>query len=143
MNDMEDLFVSELDIVKKERDLLKSLLDELLSKEIFKTVEDFTAWFEDFTMRAGTATDTMERSEMSPTRKLAYRFLELPYVKKMKIAQDLDLLDHEGFKGESGHDMYARFFQRAKKRKLLNRLWFRVEIAHGERFISLNPFAGR
>lgn len=76
---------------------------------------------------------------MTPTKRLAARFLKLPYHKKIEIALALNLIDREEDKGVNDKELFKRFFQRAKDRKLIPKLWEAVEshFADGEKS---NPF---
>ena len=80
---------------------------------------------------------------MDNARRLVYRFLTLPYHERIAIAQKLQLLEDED-KGVPDAELFQRFFQRAKERVLLGKLWNEVEAAHHvEANRSENPFAGR
>ena len=75
---------------------------------------------------------------MNPARRLTYRFLSLPYRKRLEIAQGLGLLREED-KGLRDSELFKRFFARAKEKEILEQLWDEVERRHGEK-LEKNPF---
>jgi hypothetical protein len=77
---------------------------------------------------------------VDPARKLAYRFLSLPYVLRIEVAQRLDLLQDED-KGVKDAALFRRFFRRAKEGDILGKLWDEVEARHTDGRRSENPFA--
>ncbi len=79
---------------------------------------------------------------MDDARRLVYRFLTLPYHERIAISQKLQLLEDED-KGVQDAELFKRFFQRAKERILLEKLWQEVETRHVEDKRLENPFAGR
>lgn len=80
---------------------------------------------------------------MDNARRLVYRFLTLPYHERIAIAQKLQLLEDED-QGIQDAELFQRFFQRAKERILLGKLWNEVEAAHHvEAKRTENPFVGR
>ncbi len=83
-----------------------------------------------------------KETNMDPARTLTYRFLRLPFVEKIKIAQSLELLQEED-DGLQDYELFARIFKRALDAKVLEILWIKVETAHGEARITSNPFSGR
>lgn len=80
----------------------------------------------------------VENREMDKARRLAYRFLTLPYHKQMEVAQKLALISDED-RGVSDDILFSRFFQRARDRGLLRELWTNVELGHNAPE-SPNPF---
>jgi len=77
--------------------------------------------------------------QMDPTRRLAYRFLTLPYSKKVEVALKLGLLKDED-RGAEDSDLYRRFFHRAKTDNLLADLWKAVESQYADGQPDANPF---
>jgi len=78
---------------------------------------------------------------VNPARKLIYRFLSLPYVVRLEIARELDLIREEDAR-LSERDLYPLYFARAKENHKLERLWRDVESRHGSKDTE-NPFAGQ
>src|SRR5439155_18523841 len=67
---------------------------------------------------------------VNPARKLTYRFMSLPYQRRIEVAQELKLIENEdGDLNDS--QRYAAYFRRANERGLLPKLWEAVERAHG------------
>ena len=78
---------------------------------------------------------------MSPTKKLVYRFLTLPYVEKMSIARALDLVEESDIMpDQTDLELYRLMLQRAQERAVLAPLWDAVERAHGDAPHAVNPF---
>jgi hypothetical protein len=75
-------------------------------------------------------------------RTLTYRFLELPHVVRIGIAQDLGLYTNED-EGLRDPELLGRVFQRAMEKRILADLWNRVENEHGDGQNPNNPYAGR
>jgi hypothetical protein len=75
-------------------------------------------------------------------RTLTYRFLDLPHVTRIEIAQELRLYTNED-EGVRDPELLERIFHRAKEGKLLAKLWDLVEQEHGDGLYSTNPFKGR
>jgi hypothetical protein len=65
-------------------------------------------------------------------RKLVYRFLDLPHVRRMEVVKSLGLAE------EADTDL-SLYFKRAEEREILDKLWRAIEIAHGHRSGD-NPF---
>ncbi len=59
--------------------------------------------------------------EMNPLRQLTYRFLSLPYDVRLKVAQELSLIQDDD-DGLHGNELFKRFFQRAKEKQLIEKL---------------------
>ncbi len=76
---------------------------------------------------------------MDPSRTLAHRFMRLPYVKRIHVANELELLANDDAH-ESDIEKFRRVFQRAKERPCLAELWRLVEEGHGDGMYSENPF---
>lgn len=76
-----------------------------------------------------------------PARMLTYRFLRLSFLKRMQIAQNLNLLLDED-KGVQDNELFQRLFNRAKQNTSLEKLWVEVERAHGNN-VDQNPYLGR
>jgi len=76
---------------------------------------------------------------INPVRTLTYRFLSLPYVSRIEIAQSLGLLQDED-KGVKDRELFRRFFRRAKERNILRRLWDEIGGRHVDDRYSENPF---
>lgn len=72
-------------------------------------------------------------------RKLTYRFLRLPYHKRISIASQLDLLADED-KDIQDSELFQHFFRKAKDSNKLKELWEAVEKAHGDFEIKQNPY---
>lgn len=79
--------------------------------------------------------------EASAARALTYRFLELPHVTRIQIAQQLGLYRDED-EGLLDADLLERIFQRARNVGCLQSLWSRVQERHGENGSTANPYAG-
>lgn len=79
---------------------------------------------------------------MNASRRLTYQFLSLPYQVRVQIAQELGLLEDED-RDASDLELVQRFFQRARQRKLLARLWEEVEGRYGSTEREANPFEGQ
>lgn len=75
-------------------------------------------------------------------RTLTYRFLDLPHVTRIEIAQELDLYKDED-EGVRDPELLERIFRRARDGKLLAKLWDRVEAHHADGRYDTNPYAGR
>lgn len=76
---------------------------------------------------------------MRAARRMTYRFFTLPYHVRLAIAQRLDLLEDDD-KGVEDHELFKRFFQRAKQKEILAKLWEEVESKHTDPS-SENPFS--
>ena len=83
---------------------------------------------------------TSRPAPMDPARTLAYRFLTLPFVRRMAVAQALQLLRDED---ESVTDVERsrRIFSRAQEGRQLGPLWDEVERLHGDGKYPINPFS--
>jgi 3',5'-cyclic AMP phosphodiesterase CpdA len=78
-------------------------------------------------------------ASMNKARRLTYRFMNLPYHMRLKIAQDLGLLRDED-EGVDDALLFPRLFDRAKEGNLLSALWEEVENAYGDDNTD-NPFS--
>jgi hypothetical protein len=83
-----------------------------------------------------------EMLKMDAARRLAYRFLMLPYIMRMRIALDLELLE-EADQWSSDPELYQSLFHRAKERQRLGDLWYAVEMAHPDSDAQSNPYVGK
>ncbi len=84
----------------------------------------------------------VELDATDAARTLTYRFLDLPHVVRLKIAQDLGLYTNED-EGLFDFELFDRFFERAEQHRVLSRLWDSVEAQHGDGQNPVNPYAGR
>jgi len=75
----------------------------------------------------------------NPRRRLAHRFLELPYHSQVAVASNVGLLDEED-KKESSNEQFRRLFQRAFDQGKLAALWREVEKQHPYGEPEKNPF---
>jgi len=66
---------------------------------------------------------------MSPKRQLCYRYLALPYLAQIQLAQALDLLRNED-RGIDDAALFGRIYGRATERGMLAELTAAVEAAH-------------
>lgn len=80
----------------------------------------------------------LEAPEMNSARRLAYRFLTLPYHERIATAIELQLFE-ESDQGLSDQRLFAEFFRRARERNSLGELWDAVERRHGNEATE-NPF---
>lgn len=88
---------------------------------------------------AGTDDPIDAEPQMSPQRKLTYRFLGLPYSKRLEISLKLGLI-HDGDMNLQDIELFQQVFRRAKENKNLADLWFEVEKAYGVVVSGENPF---
>ena len=79
--------------------------------------------------------------EMSPLRRMAYRWLSLPWLRRRAIAQALRLETYG--EGDELPDVERErlVIQRAQERGQLAALWDAAEAAHADRVPPANPFA--
>ncbi|MCS6295968.1 MAG: GNAT family N-acetyltransferase [Nitrospira sp.] len=75
----------------------------------------------------------------SPARRLAYRFLELPYHLQYQVSHTLGLRTEED-SGKPLVEQFALIFQRARAAGKLAELWQLVEANHSDGEIGNNPF---
>ncbi len=75
----------------------------------------------------------------NPKRRLAFRFLDLPYHSQMAIAEALGLLQDDD-KNQPAAEQFRRFFQRATESGKLPDLWIEVEKKHLDGEPDKNPF---
>lgn len=75
---------------------------------------------------------------VNPARRLTYRFMSLPYQRRIEVAQELKLIENED-SDLNDSQRYEAYFRRAKERGLLPKLWEAVELAHGVETRD-NPF---
>ena len=75
----------------------------------------------------------------NPKRRLAYRFLDLPYHVQMAIAEALGLLQDDD-KSQPAAEQFRRFFKRATDSGKLPDLWEEVEKKHPDGEPDKNPF---
>ncbi len=79
---------------------------------------------------------------MDPARTLTFRFLDLSHVKRLAIAQRLELLKDED-EGLLDFDLLERMLARAVETRQLGALWDLVEEFHGDRQNPTNPYTGQ
>jgi hypothetical protein len=75
-------------------------------------------------------------------RTLTYRFLDLPHITRIEIAQELVLYKNED-EGLRDPELLERIFRRAAEQKILAKLWDKVEEQHADGRNPTNPFVGR
>lgn len=79
--------------------------------------------------------------DRSSVRTVTYRYLRLPYITKMRIAQDMELLRDED-EGITDTELFKRIFLRAHEKGELEQLWSCIETYHGKTDLANNPFKG-
>jgi predicted phosphodiesterase len=67
--------------------------------------------------------------KMNPARRLTYRFLRLPYRKRIGISLKLNLIE-DNDSGLQDSELFSRVFRRARERNLLEKLWQEVAAAY-------------
>jgi len=77
---------------------------------------------------------------MDDARTLTYRFLTLPFRKRMAVSLDLELIE-EGDGALQDAELFSRVFRRAREKGLLGELWQKVAAAHGL-LDEENPYVG-
>jgi hypothetical protein len=77
----------------------------------------------------------------NPRRRLAHRFLDLPYHLQMAVGSSLKLLQDED-KKEPATEQFRRLFQRAAEQGKLSDLWREVEKQHPDGEPETSPFPG-
>ena len=77
-------------------------------------------------------------TSMSPCRRLAFRFLTLPFRHQMAIARRLNILTNEEL-ALSDDVLFRELFKRAAEKGLLGKLWVETEKLHSDPSY-LNPF---
>jgi predicted phosphodiesterase len=85
------------------------------------------------------AVGNTQRTAMDPARTLAHRFLSLPYVGRMEVAQSLSLLRDED-EALPETERSKRIFVRARENRQLAQLWTAVEQRHADSKYLTNPF---
>lgn len=80
-----------------------------------------------------------EINQMEPARILTYRFFDLPHVKRIDIACELELYMDED-EGLQDFELFGRILQRAIQRNKVAQLWNSVELGHGDGKHESNPF---
>jgi predicted phosphodiesterase len=76
---------------------------------------------------------------MNPERRLAFRFFDLPYTRRMEVVQFLGLISDED-EHLREDERYRRYFIRTKERGLFHQLWREVESRHPDGRPDDNPF---
>lgn len=76
---------------------------------------------------------------MQASWQLSYRFLSLPFHKRMEVANELHLLD-DGDNQIDDAELFRRFFRRAAERKLLREFYDAVEKKYTGHAPTNNPF---
>jgi hypothetical protein len=84
--------------------------------------------------------DPVEARMLSAPRRLAYRFMVLPYHVQIEVAQNLKLIEDDD-RGVSETELFRRFFRRAADRGQLPDLWREVESQHPDGTPDQNPFS--
>lgn len=79
---------------------------------------------------------------MDPKRRLTFRFLTLPYHRRIAIAQELGVWE-EGDQHLSDPELFRLFFRRASDQQIVSRLWTAVEQEYPDGDVENNPFADR
>ena len=82
------------------------------------------------------------RQSVDPSRTLAHRFMRLPYVERIRVANELGLLTEDDA-NESDIEKFRRVFRRAKEQGRLSEMWSLVETVHDDGMYSTNPFEDR
>jgi predicted phosphodiesterase len=77
---------------------------------------------------------------MNPAKTLTYRFLSLPHLVRLEIAQGLGLLREED-EGLFDAELLDRILKRAADENRLAELWDRIEDRHGDHTHTVNPYA--
>ena len=80
--------------------------------------------------------------EMDPAKTLTYRFLSLPHLIRLEIAQEMGLLQEQD-EGLLDAELLVRMIDRAAANRQLAELWHRVEEQLEERPKGPNPYSGR
>jgi hypothetical protein len=75
----------------------------------------------------------------NPPRRLASRFLNLPYHVQIEIAKALNLWEATD-EGQRDENLFRSFFRRATDRGILAKLWSEVETHHTDGEPHINPF---
>jgi predicted MPP superfamily phosphohydrolase len=88
------------------------------------------------------AKDASTEQVLDPDRRLAYRFLILPYQKRIAVALSLGLLEDED-SAVADAELYKRLFRRAREQGKLEALWEAVEIEHAGESAQPDPYEGR
>lgn len=78
---------------------------------------------------------------MNPAKTLTYRFLSLPHLVRLEIAQSMNLLREED-EGLFDAELLDRILKRAADAKRLAELWDQVEVRYGDRSYPTNPYVG-
>jgi hypothetical protein len=76
---------------------------------------------------------------MSRAKTLTYRFLSLPHLARLEIAQAMKLLKEED-EGLFDAALFERILQRAVENERLAELWDQVESRHEEKLDTPNPY---
>jgi hypothetical protein len=79
------------------------------------------------------------RSSIDPVKILARRFVSLPPLVRMKIAEKLLRWREENQEAESSHQQPT--LARPRRKSLLEQFWDEVEAAHDDELFPSNPFA--
>lgn len=83
-----------------------------------------------------------EEARMDVDRRLTYRFLNLPYQRRLAVAQQLGLVqDDDQFLSDTNR--YRAVFRRARESGRLGELWTAVEQNYDDGQGDPNPFMGR
>ncbi len=85
------------------------------------------------------ASDAAKVRVAKASRRLAYRFLALPYVQRGEVTQVLKLTRNDD-EGQPEPELFRRYFQRAVDSDQLPALWREVETRHPDGQAEPNPF---
>jgi hypothetical protein len=69
---------------------------------------------------------------LSPRRRMVYRFYDLPYVCRMQVVTKLELTEPEDDAIEEEPLRYAKYFQRAQEKSIIPQLCLAIEAKHKE-----------
>ncbi len=83
-----------------------------------------------------------EEERVDPDRRLTYRFLSLPYQRRLAVAEQVGLVK-DGDQYLTDMNRYRAFFGRAREGGRLADLWMAVEQNFDDGRIDPNPFVGR
>jgi predicted phosphodiesterase len=109
--------------------------------EITQPATAITASSEDSAPQPASDVPIREERPMNRNRRLTYRFYTLPYNVRLKVVQELNLVQDED-RNVPETKLFDRYFKRAQDGRILERLWDEVEKAHPDKRFTDNPFAG-
>jgi len=82
---------------------------------------------------------TTNTSIMNPIRTIVYRFFGLSYTTRSLILNELELIYDED-EGIEHTKLFRTLLKRAEEKKVLSRLWERIQESHGDGKYKTNPF---